>query len=75
MAEKIWMNTTIFTLNIRTDYNDYFFLLSEYLILKKILIFLVSEYLRTPKNYQSLRVFTGVYICGNFSVYTERCEN
>ena len=29
--------------------------------LEKIYKFLVSEYLRTPKNYQSSRVFTGMY--------------
>ena len=40
---------------------EFFFLLSEHLIWKKIIISLVSEYLRTPKNYQSSRVFTGMY--------------
>ena len=29
--------------------------------LEKNYNFLVSEYLRTPKNYQSSRVFTGIY--------------
>ena len=28
---------------------------------KKIINFLVSEYLRTPKKYLSSRVFTGIY--------------
>ena len=31
------------------------------LVWKKIIIFLVSEYLWTPKNYQSSRVFTGIH--------------
>ena len=49
----------VFTLNMRTDKNNFFFLF-EHLIWKKY-NFLVSEYLRTPKNYQSLRIFTGIY--------------
>ena len=46
---------------IYSDGLKLFFLLSEHLIWKKIIIFLVSEYLWTPKNYQSSRVFTGIY--------------
>ena len=50
---------TVFTLNIRTgQIKIIIFFLSEHLIWKKIINFLVSEYLLTPKNYQSSRVYS-----------------
>ena len=53
--------TTVFTLNIRQIKIIIFFTVRTFNLEKKI-IFLVSEYLRTAKNYQSSGVFTGIPI-------------
>ena len=47
---------TIFTQNIQTDYNKFFFTLQTFDLVNKISIFLMSEYLQMPTNYQLSRV-------------------
>ena len=58
-----YYGSTLFTLNIYGQIKIIIiFLLSEHLIWKKIINFLVSAYLQTQKLYQSSRVFTDIYV-------------